>query len=397
MRILLINDYATLSGGSEVQTRVLRDELVRRGHDARVFASRAPSSAGHIWADYSCYGTMSRTKTLVSTLNPSAYWNLRHVLHEFRPEVVHVRVFLTQLSPLILPLLRDVPSLYSVSLYKPVCPLGTKLLPNRTPCNVHAGVVCYRGGCLPVHAWLPLMLQMFLWRKWRNVFKLIVAPSDAVKQRLAAEGIAPVQVVPNGEPVVPARPALVGPPIVAFAGRLVPIKGVDVLVRAFAQVKAKVPAARLLIAGDGPERGRLTQLIQELGLADAVSMTGNISRSEMETLFATAWVQAVPSFTEVFGNVAAEAMMRGTAVIASHVGGLSEVVSDGETGLLVPPGDINACADALLRLLQDRELAERSGCAGRERALKYFAVDVCVDRFLSLYETITWRASDSHQ
>jgi glycosyltransferase involved in cell wall biosynthesis len=398
MRILLVNDYATISGGSEVQTRALRDELRRRGHEVRVLASRALSSPGPIWADYTCYGTLSRARTLVSTLNPSAFWTLRQALREFKPDVVHVRVFLTQLSPLILPLLRGVPSLYSVALYKPLCPLGTKLMPDHTPCQVRAGVACYRGGCLPLHAWLPLMLQMFLWRKWRGAFTLIVTPSNVVRQRLMDEGIAPVQVVPNGQPIVPARPPLASPPVVAFAGRLVPIKGVDVLVRAFALVRAKIPTARLLIAGDGPERARLARLIQQLDLADGVSMTGNLSRSEMETLFAAAWVQAVPSLTEVFGNVAAEAMMRGTAVVASRVGGLSELVNDGETGLLVPPGDVTAHADALRRLLEDRDLAERFGSAGRERALACFAVNVCVDRFLSLYRTIaSARASDSHR
>jgi len=107
----------------------------------------------------------------------------------FQPDVVHVKIFLTQLSPLILPLLKDVPSLYHVVWYQAICPVGMKTLPDGTACQVRAGVVCYRNRCLPLSYWLPRMLQVRLWRRWYHVFNLIVANSNAVKWRLMAEGI----------------------------------------------------------------------------------------------------------------------------------------------------------------------------------------------------------------
>src|SRR5262249_4108104 len=153
-------------------------------------------------------------------------------------------------------------------------------------------------------------------------------------------------------PVEPPRAPLSEPPTVVFAGRLVREKGVDILLHAFVKVVARIPEARLLVIGAGPERDILVQLIGALRLAPNVSMIGHITHSEMEHYCAEAWVQAVPSrWAEPFGLVAAEAMMRGTAVVASASGGLAEIIQEGQTGFLVPPGDVNALAEDLLRLL----------------------------------------------
>ncbi|MGI8995336.1 MAG: glycosyltransferase family 4 protein [Pyrinomonadaceae bacterium] len=390
MKILLVNDYAELIGGAEVMTLALRDELRRRGHDARLFASNAQSTSAASVADYLCFGTTSRFRTLLQTANPWAFWRLRQVLKEFRPDVVHVKMFLTQLSPLILPLLKDVPALYHVVWYRPVCPKGTKMLPDNSPCRVRAGAACYREGCLPPRDFIPLMLQMKLWRRWQKVFRRIVANSAATKEQLTAGGIDGAEVVWNGVPVAARRAPLSSTPTIVFAGRLAPEKGVDALVRAFAQVVLCIPGARLLLAGDGPESARIQELVDELKLSTHVALLGHLPAAKMERHFAAAWVQAVPSrWAEPFGVSAVEAMMRGTAVVASASGGLAEIVRDGETGFLVQPDNVDALASALLKILGDRELAEQMGNAGREVALAHFSQTTFVDKFINLYETMT--------
>lgn len=394
MKVLLVSDYATLTGGAEIFTLALRTRLRQRGHDARLFTSGARPTAGASPADYECLGTTSRWRTLLQTANPWACVRLRRVLAEFQPDVVHVQMFLTQLSPLILPVLKEVPSLYHVVWYRPVCPLGTKMLPDGTACHVPAGAVCYRTRCLPLRDWVPLMVQMQLWRRWQNAFDLIVANSHAVKACLVAEGIGPVEVIWYGVPVRPLRPSLLSPPTVVFAGRLVREKGVDVLVRAFAAVVTHLSEARLLVVGEGPEREHLEKLITDLGLSSRVALLGHLPHEEAERVCATAWVQAVPSrWAEPFGIVAAEALMRGTAVVASNAGGLAEIVQDGQTGLLVPPGDVDALAAALLRLLRDRELAEQLGQAGRQSALVHFNEDACIEKFLAVYHRLSGQQS----
>lgn len=390
MRILLVNDLATPTGGAEVGILTLRDGLRERGHDARLFSSAARPLGVAALADYQCYGTLSRMRGLLQVANPWAYRGLRRILAEFRPDVVHVEMFLTQLSPSILPLLKNVPALYHVVWYRPICPLGTKALPDGGLCAARAGAVCYRSGCLPLYKWLPLMLQMALWRRRRTAFNAIVTNSDAMKRRLLGEGFEAVEVIPNGVPVRPMRPPLSGPPVVVFAGRLVREKGAAVLIEAFARVRERVPEARLFLAGDGPERGSLAGLIASRGLSSRVSLLGHLSRPEMESRFAGAWVQAVPSlWEEPFGLVAAESMMRGTAVVASRAGGLAEIVQDRRSGLLVPPGDVDALAGALLELLQSPDRADAMGRAGREVALARFSQSAYVEQFIRLYERLS--------
>jgi glycosyltransferase involved in cell wall biosynthesis len=389
MRILLISDYATRSGGAELMVLALRESLRRRGHDARLLASSARPLGLPSEADYECFGITSRLRGLIQLVNPSAVWRLRRVLAEFQPDVVHVRLFSSQLSPAILLALSGVPAIHHVAWYRSVCPIGTKMLPNGASCHQPAGVACLRSHCFSPLVWPFAILQLRLVERWQAAFNLVVANSHATKRRLEEEGVGPLEVVWNGVPVRAARGDFADRPTVAFAGRLLPEKGVDVLLDAFRKVVARIPQAALLIAGDGPERAALGSKVTRLGLTPNVTFLGHLSREELERHFSTAWVQAVPScWEEPFGLVAAEALMRGTAVVASNTGGLAEFVLPQETGLLVPPQDSEALAEALLTLLENRELASSLGHNGRAFALRYLTEDVFVDRFVGIYEAL---------
>lgn len=393
MKILLVNDYAGDRGGAELHMRSLRSQLRSRGHDARLFASTAMLRPGDEPPDYECFGTSSRFRTLLQTANPWASSRLSDVLDEFTPDLVHVMMFLTQLSPLILPVLRRVPTMLNVVWHRPVCPTGTKMLPDGSPCTSSWGAACYRSGCLPARDWAPLMLQMRMFRKWRTGIDMFVANSRAIKHELAIDGIDDVEVLYPGTPFVPARPPLGEAPKAGFVGRLVAEKGVDVLVNAFARVLQDVPQASLVIVGDGPERPRLNQLIASLNLSGRVILKGSLSRTAAEQAMQDCWVQVAPSrWAEPFGLVAIEAQMRGTAVIASRSGGFCETVDDGQTGVLVPPGDVAALSDSLVRLLAHRERAEAMGRAGREQALRIFTESATTDRLLGLYEKVLGNA-----
>jgi glycosyltransferase involved in cell wall biosynthesis len=173
---------------------------------------------------------------------------------------------------------------------------------------------------------------------------------------------------------------------VGFAGRLVFEKGIFVLLRAFRAVVDHVSEARLLVAGDGPERASLRRQIAELRLGDNVIVTGHLPREELDRRFDQVWVQVVPSLVEeTFGLVAAEAMMRGCATVVTTRGGLAETVQHGQTGLHVPPGDADALAQALLVLLRDREAAEAMGARARVFALSAFDEDRYLDKILDVY------------
>ena len=158
--------------------------------------------------------------------------------------------------------------------------------------------------------------------------------------------------------------------VIGYVGRLVPEKGVDVLLDSFAQVAHALPNTRLLLVGEGPTRDALQRQAQALGLGDRVIFAG--PQHDIVPFYLLADVIAIPSLYEPFGNVAVEAMAGARAVVASRVGGLADTILDGECGRLVPPRDADALAQALLWVLEIPQRSRELGRAGRQRALSEY-------------------------
>jgi glycosyltransferase involved in cell wall biosynthesis len=208
------------------------------------------------------------------------------------------------------------------------------------------------------------------------------------------EGFDPAsfEVVHYGIAAGPEPPPPPDEPRLAVVGRLIGIKGHEVLIRALASARRRIPGLQLEVAGDGPLEQQLRETVAALGLEDAVTLLGRVAPAG--PVLERAQVVVVPSFGEGFGMVALEAMERGRAVVASAVGGLPEIVDDGRTGLLVPPGDHEALADAIVALAGDAARAAALGTAGRERALAEFSQERCTDRIVDLYGTALAAAGD---
>ena len=154
---------------------------------------------------------------------------------------------------------------------------------------------------------------------------------------------------------------------VVFVGRLDPVKGVPLLLDAFAEVKARHPQARLTIAGDGHIRERLEARARSLGLQ--VNFPGYLDEGQVADLLATADMLVLPSFAEGLPVVLMEALAAQIPVIATQVGGVPELVQHGVSGLIVPPGDVVGLAEAIDRLLSDPALRARMGEVGRAKVL----------------------------
>jgi glycosyltransferase involved in cell wall biosynthesis len=388
LRVLVVHDHGTLSGGAEHVALDLRDGLRARGHDARLFTSDVQPLPVPVLADDTCLGTTSRAGRVLRVANPWAFLRLREVIASYRPDVVHLRMFMYQLSPLVFHALRGVPTVLHLVNYDLVCPLNTKVLPDGSRCTHRAGMACHDAGCVRLAGVARFAAQRSLWARGRDAVDLVVANSAWLADRLGREGIDVDAVVWNGTPERPARPALTGPPTVSFAGRLFPKKGVDVLVRSM----TRLPDARLVVAGEGPMRPALERLAAELGLGSRVRFLGHVSHEVLERELADAWAHAVPSvWEEPFGLTASEALMRGTAVVASSLGGVTEFVHDGRTGILAGPADDEALSAGLGRVLADRELAERLGAEGRRFALDELTDERFLDRVERLYERVLER------
>jgi glycosyltransferase involved in cell wall biosynthesis len=167
-------------------------------------------------------------------------------------------------------------------------------------------------------------------------------------------------------------------PRLVAVGRLIPIKGFDILLQAFAEARRDVPELTLELAGAGPLEAELRATAP-----DGVVLLGRVSPPG--PLFERNAIAVVPSRGEGFGMVALEAAERGRAAIVSDAGGLPEIVADGETGLVVPARDVGALAHAIVELARDPERVRALGAAARRRALAQFSASAATDGVARVY------------
>jgi glycosyltransferase involved in cell wall biosynthesis len=175
--------------------------------------------------------------------------------------------------------------------------------------------------------------------------------------------------------------------VVAYVGRLTAVKGVDVLLQAFARLRG---AARLWVIGDGEQEAELRILAGELGIADRVRFEGYTDAAA--TLVGAADVCAVPSlWEEAFGRVLVESLAQAVPVVASRIGGMQELLDDGIHGFLVPPADVAALAASLQTFADDTERRLFAGHAGRRMVQQRFSIERVVAEYQALYDTMRSR------
>lgn len=248
----------------------------------------------------------------------------------------------------------------------------------------------------------------------RPVVREIVRRSDAVTAISTYTAGLVRELVPGADPVVipfgaaveprrlPLRERAPGELRLLFVGRLVERKGVHVLLDALSRLRGdRSPAPRLDVVGDGPERARLESLAGELGLRERVVFHGLVSDADLRAELEATDALVLPAVTdrkgdvEGLGVVLLEALGAGRPVIASAAGGITDIVEDRVTGLLVPAGDAAALADAIARYRDDPALAARLGEAGAARVADRFSWSSILDRLVSLYRSVAPARMDS--
>jgi len=228
-------------------------------------------------------------------------------------------------------------------------------------------------------------------------FDRVVAVSDALRERLTRHGVPSrlVTTIRNAVDMIEpaprseARARLGLPPdefVVGCVGRLSPEKGHRFLLEAMALLAERGLRARAAICGEGPELPALLSQRSRHGLDDTVTLAGH--RSDVESLLSAFDVFVLPSLTEGIPVALLEAASAGLPAVASAVGGVPEVVVDGETGLLVPPRDSAALADAIQRLHGDRLLAQEMGAAARARVSREFSRAAQAARYREVFEKV---------
>ena len=233
-------------------------------------------------------------------------------------------------------------------------------------------------------------------RAFARPTRRLIAISDAVRRFLERAGHDPAKLVTvhygldelpsaQSDPTPAAGGVDAEAPLALAVGRLIAQKDHATLLRAFARVRAEVPEARLAILGAGPLEAETRRLVAELDLGDAVLLPG---RTDIRDWLERADVFVHTSRWEGFGIVLLEAMLAGLPVVATRVSAVPEVVADGDTGVLLEPGDVDGLAAALQALLADRERARALGDAGKRRAREQFSVARMAERTQAVYDEV---------
>lgn len=227
----------------------------------------------------------------------------------------------------------------------------------------------------------------------------VVGCSSAILEdgrKLVPEITSRSSVIYNGVEVPSICPSVLpfDPPRLLCLGRLAPDKGFDIALPAFKSLLGCYPRARLMIAGNGPDRERLDKQVESLGIHQAVEFVGWVSPSKVAKLIDSATLVVMPSREDSFPMVALEAALMARPIVATRVGGLPEIVVHMETGLLVNKEDSDGLADAICWLLDRPQVAVEMGNAGRHRAKTMFGWESHVDAYDSLYRKLTKKMLD---
>ena len=363
-----------LRGGTEMQTFTLARALVDLGHSVSILCYFETDDA--VVEEFRSAGAVVRA--LGWPRGVSAYGFIRSLRKEIRsadPDVAHVQYMAPGLLPILAARLARVPRVVA-TVHQPGSPYGPPArfflrfgarLCDAFTCVSQAAERSWFGDAMELEAACPGKL---------NGRRHFTIPNGVDIARLDALcGVDPG--VPN---------VISGGKVVGSVSRLSREKGIDVLLHAFVLVRKALPESHLLLVGDGNEWKDLQILADNLGIGADITWTGRLPWGEAMKRLALADVVAIPSRFEGFGLCAAEAMALGKPVVASRVGGLEEVVLDGETGMLVPPGNIRVLAEALITALGDETLRESMGRAGRCRALAQYDFPIFRERCRVLLE-----------
>jgi L-malate glycosyltransferase len=228
----------------------------------------------------------------------------------------------------------------------------------------------------------------------------VLVNAEAIREALIEQGYRPskIAIIRNG--IAPSKFGMkhaasgireqlgipAGAPLVIALSRLNPMKGIEYFLTAASLITLKLPEVRFLVVGDGAIKGELQEYANGLGLSNRVVFTG--FRTDIPSLLAETTLSVLPSLSEGLSNTLLESMAAGVPVVATRVGGNTEIVEDGVSGYLVPLKDPGALAKAMETVLQDPALAERMGKAGQQRTAELFGMERSIREVERLYMTL---------
>ena len=392
MRIFQVfNEYRSVVGGEPAIVDNTLRALAEHGHQPRLIV-KSSRALEHSLFKRACafWGGI---------YNVSAYRDMRRLLETDRPDVVHVHGVYPMFSPSILVACRRtrVPVVMTIHNYNLTCPTWYHLCKGRV-CEACVGgkeYHCVLKNCRNnIPESLAYALRSAVARRFRlfhDNLDMLIANTPFTKTRLVQAGFREerIAVVPNPTTVREAGFEPLDGEYVAFAGRMSPEKGVDVLLKA----AVLLPEIPFKIAGDGPELERLRSTA-----SPNVEFMGKLDFDSLVSFYRKSRVVVVPSlWFESFPMVIVDAMTLGLPLVASRIGGLPYMVEDGATGLLFEPGNSAELAGHLRGLWDDRVLRRKLGNGGRDKAMRQYSRRAYYDALMDVYERAAQYSKEAAQ
>jgi glycosyltransferase involved in cell wall biosynthesis len=387
-----------LRGGSERYQFVLSELLQKKGHRVIPFAARRPKNQATHWSEYFPQGVNFEHPSLADLIRfiyskPAAN-AIKRLLNDVPIDIAHLHIYYGQLTASILEPLQQagVPIVQTLHEYKIVCPVYT-LVSNGEICQACKGHAfwhathkrCNRGS---VARSLLSTVESYISKSLGSVRKIdhFITVSHFQREKVIELGIPAEKVTtihnfidtdsiqPNAEP---------GEYFLYF-GRLERLKGLFTLIEAASTLK-QIP---LLIAGEGEARTELEQLIQQNNFKH-IHLLGFKQESDLHQLIGNSICTLAPSeWYETFGLTLIESFARGRPVIASNIGGMSEIVSDTIDGFLVPPNNLEVLREKMLWMAKNRSEAVEMGQAGRRKVQAQFNPEIHYEKLMDVYRKV---------
>ena len=380
MKIAIISTFLGQKwSGAEISSFLLAKTLNKK-EDVFVVTSKIKGKM-----PFKCYSmpllkSVSNLVLLVGNLIIDKYMEQRmfKIFKKEKPDIVHIQDFSMMISGIKAAKKLNIPTVFTARSYQFICNLSICLEHNdiRFNCNRKQYFKCLKRsiketynnlGFLSYFVFPLFYSQNKRMQKWFKKIDCYVAVSDFVRKQIIKIGINENKIKTikvQKEEWNPSKKKD-SKVIVFSAGGLKKTKGFDYLIRSFAKVIKKCPNSILRIAGEGSEKNKLEGLIEDLGLEKNVELLGKVEHDRMEEEYANANFVVSPSlWPEPLTRIIFEAFSMKRAIIATDVGGSSELVKDGETGLLVNAGNEEEMSDAVIKMIKNKRLADKMGLKG---------------------------------
>lgn len=388
MKVLHVNDFGSRQGGTEAYIAEVAAALQAVGHESHLVYFKADNAEQMLPSTH--IALPAWPASIEATVR-----EIERVIEQFQPDVAYLHV--TWHPALVEWLTQRVPTVAFVHAPYMACPGSAKYLRRSgQACEHRAGPICLWNGQIERCCWgrnplrhlRALQLTQAFTRAYQHVPAILVG-TDFMRDLLTLNGfpaqhidlLSPVLLLGTTTPMPVSSSATV-----LFAGRLVPEKGVQDLIRALASVTVDW---KLIVAGEGPDRAEAQALADRLGVAQRIQFAGWLNETQIDEAYRQSACVAYPSrWPEPFGRVGPEAFVRGRPVVAYATGGIPAWLHDDVNGYLVPPGDVQQFGQRLQMVLSDVALQKQLGEQARRYALAEWDSTAHVEKLVSVFKSV---------